>query len=148
MTSDKAAGYAGEVSVADAWQALETTPDATLVDVRTQAEWVYVGIPLLSALGKRPVLIEWQSFPAMEIAEDFTERLDRELEARGVPRDAPLYFICRSGARSRSAATAMTGAGYSRCFNVSEGFEGRLDPERHRGLVEGWKAAGLPWTQS
>jgi hypothetical protein len=42
----------------------------------------------------------------------------------------------------------MTGAGYSRCFNVSEGFEGRLDPERHRGLVEGWKAAGLPWTQS
>lgn len=148
MTSGKAGDYAGEVSVAETWEALEGTPDATLIDVRTQAEWVYVGIPALGSLGKRPVLIEWQSFPAMDVADDFAERLDRELEERGIPRNAPLYFICRSGVRSRAAAIAMTEAGYSRCFNVSAGFEGPLDPERHRGTLDGWKAAGLPWTQS
>lgn len=148
MTSGKADGYAGEVSVTETWQGLQNSADATLIDVRTQAEWVYVGIPALSALGKRPVLIEWQSFPAMDVAEDFTQRLDHELEARGVPRNAPLYFICRSGARSRAAAIAMTDAGYGQCFNVTAGFEGPLDQDRHRGGVEGWKAAGLPWTQS
>ncbi len=148
MSSGSADGYAGEVSATEAWQGLEAAPDATLIDVRTQAEWVYVGIPALAALGKRPVLVEWQTFPGMEVAEDFAERLDRELESRGVPREAPLYFICRSGARSRAAAMAMTDAGYSRCFNVSAGFEGSLDQERHRGGSEGWKAEGLPWTQS
>jgi hypothetical protein len=42
---------------------------------------------------------------------------------------------------------ALTAAGYSRCYNVSEGFEGGLDAEHHRGRAGGWKAAGLPWVQ-
>ncbi len=82
------------------------------------------------------------------MAEDFAAQLAAELAARGVSKDAPLYFICRSGARSRHAAVAMADAGFTQCFNVAGGFEGPHDPERHRGQVEGWKAAGLPWTQS
>jgi hypothetical protein len=42
----------------------------------------------------------------------------------------------------------MTAAGYANCFNVAAGFEGRRDEEGHRGKVEGWKAAHLPWVQS
>jgi len=41
----------------------------------------------------------------------------------------------------------MTAAGYRRCYNVAEGFEGNPDAERHRGKTGGWKAAGLPWVQ-
>jgi rhodanese-related sulfurtransferase len=61
--------------------------------------------------------------------------------------EAPILFICRSGGRSRAAAAALTAAGYRRCYNVAEGFEGNPDPERHRGKTGGWKAAGLPWVQ-
>ena len=72
----------------------------------------------------------------------------RELDKRGVPKDAPLYFICRSGNRSRQAAMLATDAGYSRAFNIEFGFEGRLGPNRHRGTAGSWKAEGLPWVQS
>jgi len=88
-------------------------------------------------------LHSWQVFPAMEVDPSFAAGV-----ARQVPdRDVPILFICRSGGRSRAAATAMTAAGYSRCYNVAEGFEGSPDAERHRGKTGGWKAAGLPWVQ-
>jgi rhodanese-related sulfurtransferase len=70
-----------------------------------------------------------------------------ELARAGVGKGQPLYFICRSGARSRSAAIAMTAEGYGPCYNVAGGFEGNRDSEGHRGTVEGWKAAGCPWRQ-
>jgi rhodanese-related sulfurtransferase len=58
-----------------------------------------------------------------------------------------MLFLCRSGARSRAAAMALTAAGYTSCYNIAEGFEGNPDAERHRGTTGGWKAAGLPWAQ-
>ncbi len=67
---------------------------------------------------------------------------------RNLHRDARLLFLCRSGVRSKAAAAAMTRAGYSNCFNVSEGFEGDRDSEKHRSQVGGWKKAGLPWAQN
>ena len=59
-----------------------------------------------------------------------------------------IYFLCRSGVRSKHAAIAMTEAGWARCFNIASGFEGPPDPAGHRGTVDGWKAQGLPWTQT
>jgi rhodanese-related sulfurtransferase len=56
-------------------------------------------------------------------------------------------FLCRSGARSHSAAEAATRAGWRECYNVLEGFEGDKDAAHHRGTVGGWKKAGLPWIQ-
>ena len=32
----------------------------------------------------------------------------------------------------------MTEAGYRRCYNVAEGFEGQVDAEQHRGHKAGW----------
>lgn len=148
MSSANPKSYAGEIGVTDAFAALESEPSATLVDVRTEAEWLYVGTPDLSALEKKPVLIEWQSYPNMAIDPHFIERLNATLKARGLDPEAPLYFICRSGVRSRSAAIAMTEAGWRHCFNVSDGFEGPRDIVGHRGKDRGWKAAGLPWAQS
>lgn len=141
------AGYAGDVDVGEAWLKLAEAAGAQLVDVRTRAEWSFVGIPDLSALAKEPILVEWQSFPSMEPNAGFLSAVMAELEARGAGTD-PVFFICRSGARSASAAAAVTAAGRSSCFNVAGGFEGRLDVARHRGVVDGWKAAGLPWVQS
>lgn len=136
--------YAGDISAKDAWALLESTPEAVLVDVRTDAEWAFVGLPDLGALHKTVMKISWQRYPAMAIDAEFAGHL----KAAGVPPTAPVLFLCRSGARSRSAAIAATQAGYAQAFNVAGGFEGDLDGARHRGHVSGWKAAGLPWVQS
>ena len=137
-----------EVDVATAWNGLQVSPRAQLVDVRTRAEWTYVGIPDLGPLGKRAVLVEWQTFPDQSVDPRFAERLANDLTALGVQLEDDLFFICRSGSRSLAAASAMASAGYRACHNVTEGFEGPLDDARHRGACQGWKAIGLPWQQS
>jgi rhodanese-related sulfurtransferase len=148
MTQNSAGQYAGDVSAKEAWEGLSTSPGAALVDVRSKAEWVYVGVPVVSSLGKQTLLIEWDDFASGTIVPDFMGRLKSALAAHGVAGDAPLYFICRSGNRSRNAAIAATAAGFSQCFNIEYGFEGRLDAERHRNTAGSWKAEGLPWVQS
>lgn len=148
MSAENTEAYAGDVSVEEAWAGLADDPAAVLVDVRTTAEWAYVGIPALGSLDKRPIAVEWQAFPQMSVDQDFVEKLEAALEAAGTPRQAPIYFLCRSGARSKAAAIAMTAAGWSRAYNVANGFEGPLDHEGHRGRISGWKARGLPWVQS
>ena len=135
------------VDAAMAWEGLTSKPRAQLVDVRTRAEWTYVGIPDLGPVGKRAVLVEWQTFPDQSVDLRFAERLAGELKALCVQLDDDLFFICRSGSRSMAAAMVMAEAGYRRCHNVASGFEGPLDDKRHRGTVGGWKATGLPWLQ-
>jgi len=124
------------------YAALRSDPDAVLVDVRTRAEWSYVGMPDLSPIGKRVIPIEWQRFPDGSLNESFVQ----QLREAGVGGGAPIYFLCRSGARSASAAQVATAAGLGPAYNVSDGFEGPLDHEGHR-TVAGWKVAGLPWRQ-
>lgn len=135
------------VSVEEAWARLKADSASVLIDVRTIAEWAYVGLPDLDQLGKRPVLVEWQGFPGDRPNTAFVERLSEALRDIGANKDCELLFICRSGSRSLKAARAMAAAGYRRCRNVSDGFEGPLGPDRHRGQVAGWKARGLPWAQ-
>ena len=135
------------VDVEATWQRLASRPSSQLIDVRTRAEWAYVGLPDLGPIGKRAVLVEWQTFPDQAVDPRFAERLAGELRALGVQLDDDLFFICRSGSRSLAAAKAMAAAGYPACHNVAGGFEGPLDDERHRGSAGGWKAAGLPWLQ-
>lgn len=144
----EASPSAENVPVEAAWQRLSEEHDSVLIDVRTRAEWAFVGLPDLAPLGKETVLVEWQSFPDNRPNRAFVEELSERLAALGASRNTELYFICRSGARSQSAAQAMLKAGFKRCFNVAEGFEGPLDDTRHRGARDGWKARGLPWVQS
>jgi rhodanese-related sulfurtransferase len=137
--------YAGDLSVNEAWQMLAGDAKATLVDVRTAPEWSFVGRPDLTSVGKAPVLASWQAYPQMAVDPDFVSKLTKELgEAK---RAAPILFLCRSGARSKAAAIAMTAAGFPQCFNIAGGFEGDRDAAGHRSMVSGWKHAGLPWTQ-
>lgn len=136
-----------DVPVEEAWAHLSQDESAVLIDVRTRAEWTFVGLPDLSGIGKRVLTVEWQTYPESDVNAGFAERLTQALDAAGATKDTELLFICRSGARSRMAAEAMTRAGYRQCKNVADGFEGPLDADRHRGQVAGWKAAGLAWVQ-
>ncbi|MBS0234967.1 MAG: rhodanese-like domain-containing protein [Proteobacteria bacterium] len=136
-----------DVSVLETWKRLEGDPAAVLVDVRTRAEWTFVGVPDLSKIGRGVMLVEWQTFPDGRVAPDFSERLRAAFAEKGVEATTEIFFICRSGGRSRMAAEAMAAAGYCNCRNVMEGFEGPLDARHHRSHVGGWKFAGLDWVQ-
>ena len=135
--------YAGDVDVRETWRRLSEDPNAVLIDVRTTAEWNYVGLPDLSQLGKQPLCIEWQFFPSSERNGDFLA----QVEGSGLARDAAIYLLCRSGVRSKHAAILLTAADFKHCHNVAGGFEGDKDTSGHRGTVGGWKSAGLPWVQ-
>ncbi|MEP1932362.1 MAG: rhodanese-like domain-containing protein [Roseibium sp.] len=141
-------GYAGDVNSQGAFEALEGDQNAVLIDVRTQAEWAFVGVPDLRSIGKEPFLAEWQSFPPSGPNEGFVSAVSELLVKKELDLAAPIYFLCRSGARSQAAAIALTQAGYTNCYNISDGFEGPLDTDGHRGTLSGWKAAGLPWKQN
>ncbi|MDF3010067.1 MAG: rhodanese-like protein [Burkholderiales bacterium] len=127
--------YAGALLPAEAGELMKA--GGWLVDVRTKPELAYVGrIPGAAA-------VEWQTWPDGRPNPAFLAEL-----AALVPRDEPVMFICRSGARSHSAAQAATQAGWREAYNVLEGFEGDKDAAQHRGTVGGWKKACLPWIQS
>lgn len=140
-------GYAGDITPEAAWALLTENPEAVLVDVRTSAEWKWVGVPDLTELGRDVVYIEWVRSNG-ERNEQFLE----ELAAAGVtgPSEGdsrPVVFLCRSGNRSIGSAELATEAGIAPSYNVLDGFEGNLDENGHRGGV-GWRAIGLPWRQS
>ena len=141
MTKDPP--FAGNVMPADAFDALTRDQDSVLVDVRTEPEWRFVGLPDLTAIGKQVKLVQWQTYPAGQPNTAFVQ----ECEAAGVSKGKPIYFLCRSGVRSMHAAVAMTARGYGPCYNVAQGFEGDKDADMHRGRIGGWKVAGLPWSQ-
>lgn len=125
------------------WEALMSDPEAVLCDVRTNAEWAFVGLPDLSQAGKQTLTIQWQAFPTMQPNMQFVE----QLKQAGVGTERNVYFICRSGGRSMAAAEAAFEAGYRKVHNVRDGFEGPHDQRGHRGNVAGWKHDGLPWHQ-
>ena len=147
MTKAGVSGNVGYVSALEAYEMLKTDKSALLVDVRTKAEWSYVGGPDLSNLGREPIFLEWQEYPSMRVNPEFVGKLKGLIAERGGGEGSNVLFLCRSGVRSLQAASAMAAAGYARCYNIEDGFEGRHDGHRRRGAAEGWKVSGLPWTQ-
>ena len=128
--------YAGALLPAEAYALMQKAPGAKLIDVRTRAEWDFVG--------KVPgsVMIEWQTYPASQPNPGFLDELKAQTE-----KDTVVMFLCRSGARSHAAASAASQIGYTRSYNVLQGFEGDKDAHGHRASVGGWQFAGLPWIQ-
>jgi rhodanese-related sulfurtransferase len=128
--------YGGALTPAEAHEVWRNAPGAKLVDVRTRAEWDYVGrIP-------GAVEIEIVTYPGGRPNPGFMAELESKVD-----KAAPVLFICRSGGRSHNAAMLAAQAGYT-AYNVLEGFEGDRDAGGHRNTVGGWRIAGLPWSQS
>jgi rhodanese-related sulfurtransferase len=133
---DQAKPYFGDVTPAEAWR-LRNLGAAVIIDVRTQAEWTYVG-----RIEGAP-LVEWRALGAQQVNPDFIAQLSEQVD-----RNTPVMFLCRSGVRSQGAAELAMKSGYAQAINILEGFEGDLDAQGHRGAIGGWRKAGLPWVQS
>lgn len=139
-----ASGYAGDVSAAQAYAYLAAHQEAAIVDVRTQPEWQFVGLPDMRETGHEVKLISWKIYPSFTANEVFAAQLEEACPDK----EAPVFFLCRSGGRSLDAAIYATTLGYRWCFNIADGFEGDQDSTGKRGQKEGWKASGLPWQQT
>ncbi len=129
--------YSGALTPTEAYQILQLAPGAKIVDVRSKAELDFVGrIP-------GAIEIEWASYPGMVLNPNFMAALQQQVD-----KESLVMFLCRSGARSHSAAIAAEQAGYNEVYNILEGFEGDKDLNKHRNSTGGWRAAKLPWEQS
>jgi rhodanese-related sulfurtransferase len=130
-----AAGYAGDITPALAWQ-WQQTGQAVLVDVRTDAEREWVGfVP-----GAVP--LAWKQWPGMALNPDF----DAGVKA-AAPAGQKAMLLCRSGVRSIAAAKRAAELGVE-AYNILEGFEGDPTPEGQRNQLAGWRQRGLPWRQN
>lgn len=128
-----------------AWQLLQDDPRAVLIDVRSNMEFLFVGHP------KGAVHLPWIDEPDWEINPNFVRQV-RELMLGGVICDseegcAPVLLICRSGKRSLEAGRKLIENGFTRVFNIADGFEGELDEKHHRSTLGGWRFENLPWEQ-
>lgn len=131
---DEGVSFRGFLLPAETW-ALFKGGEIELVDTRTLAERDLIGYVPGS------ILIEWYDYPAKKRNERFLEQLHERVEP-----DRPVAFLCRSGVRSKHAATLAAGNGYVSAFNVLNGFEGDKNAQGQR-VVNGWRVAGLPWRQ-
>lgn len=122
----------------EAFEKLKADHNAVLIDVRMPSEWVEVGCPDPNSIVAKLILLPWISGHH----EHFVTSLVSTLETLTFDQDPTLYFICRSGGRSSSAAAAFAALSHKEysLWNVSDGFEGTHSPY---GL--GWKNSDLPW---
>lgn len=126
--------YAGELTPYEAFDVLQQVA-TVLVDVRSRAEQELVGrVP-------NTIAIEWAFYPGMVPNADFAAQLQAQVD-----KNATVVFMCRTGGRSHKAAMIAQQLGFNHAYNMLEGFEGDANTENQRTLINGWKHAGLPWS--
>jgi len=158
-----------EILSIEAYDMLNTVPDTYLIDVRTRAEYQFVGHPFKAFLFPYRFLTaefakenEIYGYSLTERNEAFVEEI-----AKVFKKGDNLLIIGRDGTRSAQAAKALIEAGFQKVFDVEDGFEGAEFPDfedsnRHkfyRQLAKrnkiagyklrrhyGWQWWGLPWT--
>jgi rhodanese-related sulfurtransferase len=133
------------ISPREAWEKVQADPRALLIDVRSHMEYLFIGHPVGA------VHIPWIDEPDWNVNPNFIREV-RQLVLGGLSHesggnDVPLLLICRSGKRSREAGDLLLQAGFTKVFNIAEGFEGELDDHHHRSTLGGWRFEGLPWEQ-
>ena len=125
--------YAGELTPQEAFSALQQGA-VVLVDVRSRAELELVGrVPNANH-------VEWAFYPGMVANADFAAQLQAQVD-----KSQAIVFMCRTGGRSHNAALVAEELGYT-AYNMLEGFEGEANAQKQRTLINGWKQAGLPWS--
>lgn len=120
----------------EAYQFMQDTPSALLIDVRSEMEFLFVGHPVDA------IMIPWNDGPDWEINPHFVAHVRKAASV-----DRPLVLICRSGNRSAIAGETLEEAGFTQVYNVLHGFEGDLNEHHQRNALNGWRHDGLPWVQ-
>jgi rhodanese-related sulfurtransferase len=112
-----------------------------ILDVRTDAEFIWVGHPNVPNVVNLPWQIEkrGQLIPNPSFISDVKEIF-------GAAKDTHIITMCRSGVRSLAAASALDSASFTNVSNMVKGFEGDVNTIEGLGYrtLNGWKNSGLP----
>lgn len=79
----------------------------------------------------------------------FLEEVTQKIKEKGLTRNDPIIFLCRSGVRSAKAVNSMVSIGYTKVYSIIDGFEGDkaiYGPNTGKRTVNGWKNSNLPWS--
>jgi len=131
------------ITSVECFNQLSEISNSYLIDVRTKPEWEFIGIPNLSSINKKTILISWHVYPLLKINSFF----ENKIIELNIKKNDKLFFICRSGGRSFHAAKFLFHSGFNYCYNVSDGFEGDKNILNQRSTINGWKFNNLPWEQ-
>jgi rhodanese-related sulfurtransferase len=138
------------VTAKEAYEQWRAEPEAVVIlDVRTSAELIFVGsAPMVWSV---PVEQTYRWVPekrdlAMRVLVDFTKCVERIAS-----RDATILVMCRSGGRSAVAVDLLSDAGFTRVYQILDGFEGDRVGEvgsvfAGQRLKNGRKNSGCPWS--
>jgi len=145
--------YAYEnISPTEAYEMAATEPNTYIIDVRSDAEWSWVGHPGVNKQGEglglygKVINVSYKIFhedqfvvnPHFANDLNFFFRKNKKIK---------LITMCRSGLRSVAAAQALEADGYTVVYNMESGFEGGKDANGYR-TVNGWKNDRLPYIAS
>lgn len=141
-----------EVAPLDAYAMIQDDPvHMVLIDVRTQAEYQFVGHP------EKAYLIPFQ-FMGTSFKEKEYEMIENKEFASLIlkkfdPKTDTLFFLCRSGTRAAIALSAAVTAGWptEKAYVILGGFQGEKMKDKNSAYYGqrvggGWKNEGLPWT--
>jgi rhodanese-related sulfurtransferase len=146
----------GNVTPSEAYAMIQKDPEHTfLVDVRTRAEYEFVGHPIgayhipFKLSGNE--LVEKKG--KLAYAKPDSPNFAQDLLARFNPAKDTLLFMCRSGTRSCLSSTEAIKAEWpvENIFNILGGFEGdkitdENNPYYGQRKSGGWRNENLPWT--
>jgi rhodanese-related sulfurtransferase len=140
-----------DVTPQDAYTMATTDANVFILDVRTPAEWLWVGHPGANKLDEGAALagkvinvsykIDYKG--GMIINPSFMSDVSELLNGSDNP---TLITMCRSGKRSVAAATLLEENGFN-ALNMITGFQGGKDAAGYR-TVSGWAIDGLPYNNS
>ncbi len=135
---------------------MKKDPKVILVDVRTPAEWQFVGhtraaqIMIPSIFFKFDGVDEKKPRYRSVLNEGFVSELEDKAADLDADSDSTYILMCRSGAtRAQPAAKMLAQYGYKNVYIMTDGFEGSKIKEGDKKgfrLKNGWKNSGAAWT--
>ena len=111
-----------DINVNEAFFKLQVVKNSHLIDVRSHLEWDITGIPDLSSLNKSVFLFEWE----YEIKDSFKRKF-QDMLINNFDKKSILFFICKSGVRSKYSANLALETGYNECYNIKDGYSNNND---------------------
>jgi rhodanese-related sulfurtransferase len=130
MVSQCYSGLDRDVRADVAWDYLKSHKNSHLVDVRTDFERIQYGIPDLNEVGRKVVCLSFVDEGIVN--QDFI----RNLKSIVTNDEDLVFFICKTGYRSKIASDYAFSSGYKNSINILGGFEGST-------TIAGWKELKL-----
>jgi len=132
----------------DMWQ--KDQQKIKIIDCRTPEEYAFIGhAPMATNVPSKFMTYAWDE-KKKEYAMKPNPNFVKEVKQR-FAKDDTILVMCRSGQRSAPSVDLLAKAGFTKVYNITDGFEGDKikdpqSPNHGKRMKNGWKISNLPWT--